>query len=289
VTTKQHFENIIAYHQKEGNWTTNIKSEAKKEKMEFATVSEALKYETASQAIKGINDLKLVGGIELVFKYKEKEMPVEPENIWWLPWQDELRIELQGEADERRFIWYYDQPGDSGKSVFAEHALAYWKNTVVLTTVNSRDVATIIDAVQKRGVEIKTIIVDLSRSNKKELMKPELYRALEELKNGVMTITKYEGGTIHLNRTHIVVFSNSEPMREMAVKQTVRYDDGLCGIKYDMEPTISTDRWDIRTLGPVTHPKFPEKTVGVIHREVAPRKYIHLVPEGYVKPGLQRK
>jgi hypothetical protein len=306
VTSAAHWDNILTYHTKEPvTFKTNRVSQPKKKKTqpkvikgvsstgvnfsENPTVTDVLSYNTAGEALRGINDLKLVGGILAAFEYKERIMPVEPDNVWWLPWQAELRIELQGESDDRRFIWYYDKPGDSGKSLFAEHAQAYWSNTLVLTTVNSRDVATILEAVLKKGANIEIIIIDLSRSNKKEINKPALYAALEQLKNGLVTATKYRGGTIVIPRAHIVVFSNTMPLKEMAVKKSVVQDDGMHTIEYVMEPTVSEDRWDIRTLGLVDDPRTNEKSIGVLHRELAPRKYAHKIPDGYVKPGLQRK
>lgn len=305
VTSVAHWDNILTYHTKQPvTFKTNRVQGPKPKKprtkakagagggsnfADIPTVTDVMSYKTAGEALRGINDIKLVGGIIAAFQYKDRVMPVEPENIWWLPWQGELYEELKGEPDERRFVWYYDKPGDSGKSVFAEHAQTYWKDALVLTTVSSRDVATILEAVIKKGANIRTIIVDLSRSNKKVINKPALYTALEELKNGLVTATKYVGGTITLPRTHIVVFSNNMPLKEMAITKIEKGDDGIPYTTYIMEPTISEDRWDIRTLGLVDDPRTGEKSVGVVHRELAPRKYVHKVPEGYVKPGLQKK
>ena len=299
-TTKEHWDNILKYHTKQPTtFRTNriheekskkTKTKSNMDKLEFATVSDIQGYDNIGEAVKGLNDPKQIGAIELAFKYKEKDYGPEPKNVWWLPWQAELRKELLEAPDDRRFIWYYDQLGDSGKSIFAEHMQVYWKNALVLTSINTRDTATILQTIQNRGIDIEIIIVDLSRSCMKEIEKDEIYKGLEMFKNGLMTAQKYIGGTIVLKNLHVVVFSNALPFKQLPKKELIVGDDNVVqGYRKVMVDTVSSDRWDIRTLGAVSHPDFEDKTIGVINRYVGERKYQHKIPEGFVKPGLPRK
>lgn len=297
ITTKEHWDNILKYHQKDAkkfftnrNERPDKSKQKKKTKADDATVEDIHKFDNPGEAVRELNDAKQIGAIELAFKYKEKDYGPEPENVWWLPWQADLRKELQGTSDDRRFIWYYDPVGDSGKSIFAEHLQVYWKNALVLTNVNTRDAATILQTIQNRGTNIEIIIVDLSRSCMKAIQKDELYTGLETFKNRVITAQKYTGGTIVLKRMHVVVFSNSLPLKQLPKKELVVGDDNVVqGYRKVMADTVSSDRWDIRTLGEIDHEGYEGKTVGVIRRELGERKFQHKVPEGYVKPGLASK
>jgi hypothetical protein len=297
IATKEHWDNILKYHQKDAKkFFTNRNPEKSKPKLknktkaDDATVEDIQKFDNPGQAVRELNDPKQIGAIELSFRYKEKDYGPEPEKVWWLPWQADLLKELKGSPDDRRFIWYYDQIGDSGKSIFAEHLEVYWKNALILTSVNTRDTATILQSISNKGTNIEVVIVDLTRSQLKEIQKDELYKGLEMFKNGVVTAQKYIGGTIVLKPMHVVVFSNSPPFRQLPKTEYIVGDDGtIQGKKKVMVDTVSADRWDIRTLGSITHPDYEGETVGVVNRYLGERKYQHKVPEGFVKPGLPRK
>lgn len=70
--------------------------------------------------------------------------------------------------------------------------------------------------------ELRVVFFDIPRSQTNVS-----YRAIEQVKNGVITSTKYESQTLILTIPHVVIFANWPPKREM----------------------LSEDRWDIRVLG----------------------------------------
>lgn len=292
VKTNAHVVNILNYHKKEGKCETNItkmpviKANAKSQSDETdVTVTNALKYENVSEAMTGVNNLKLVASIELAFKYKRMDFGPEPTNTYWRKWQKELLAELEGPAHRRKILWYHDPTGDSGKSVLAEHLFIHRKDVLVLTHATPRDAATTIQTAQQMGLVLKTIILDLTRSDAKYIASAELYRALEEFKNGLITSTKYVGKTTALGRLHVVVFSNHRPCKKIPVKEHIMDDNDACvGSRKIMIDTMSKDKWDIRTLGTVTQ-KDNRVVWDVVNRESyeSPEEEI---PEGYVMPGL---
>jgi hypothetical protein len=71
--------------------------------------------------------------------------------------------------------------------------------------------------------EVNTLIIDLPRANEGKLA----YSAVEDIKNGYITNTKYETGQKIFNAPHIMVFANQEP--------------------YDLSQ-VSRDRWSIHLI-----------------------------------------
>lgn len=131
-------------------------------------------------------------------------------------WQKEILYIIRNEKpNDRKVNWFVDYEGGKGKSQFCKflffHKLANIikggkasdiKN-LLLTSKNSRD-----------------IIFDFSRSTENEYVS---YTCIEELKDGYLYSTKYEGGCKLIATPHIFVFSNFEPKREK----------------------LSSDRWNI--------------------------------------------
>ena len=287
-----HWDNIIMYHRKEGKWETNLMETSKpkgrkgKNNIETATVESVLQYNSAAEAVRGVNDVKLIGGVELAFRYKVTDFGPEPTNIWFRAWQRELREEILGTIPhKRRIIWYYDELGASGKSVMAEHAFIYWKDAVVLTSINERDAATVFQSHLNKGLKINIVIIDLSRSDYNILRDPETYKALEKFKNGVFTVTKYQSVTINTGINHVVVFANQKPCQKLPVKKPVFNDnEEKIGITFEEIPVMSKDKWDIRYLEPITTDDL--KTDYVVSKREYTEDVVDKIPEGYVMPGL---
>jgi len=171
IASKEHWINVLKYHMKQpvtfktnrviGTDCSKKKSRNQSDTFEIATVETALSYKNAKEAIRGLNDIKLIGGIELAFKYKDEDHGPEATNIYWLPWQKKLKDEIFGKPHNRRIIWYCDLAGNSGKSLFAEHAQVYWKNVLVLSYANPREATMAFHTAKQKGYDINTVIIDL--------------------------------------------------------------------------------------------------------------------------------
>lgn len=141
-------------------------------------------------------------------------------------WQTELEKELLGKPEKRKIIWYVDIIGGSGKTEFGKYMHANYPNKFITTKDlgTSRDASTIIKNEIENGWEQQGVIIDLPRTV--EDHDKRIYTFIEDIKDGMLTATKYEGGIIHYNKPHVVIFANWEP----------RYE------------ALSFDRWDVRFL-----------------------------------------
>lgn len=143
-------------------------------------------------------------------------------NIELLSWQQKLYDELQQEADDRKVIWYSDPIGGTGKTTFAKY-MANEGALVISGAHTMRDIATLIDGHLKDRPDMTICIINLTRT---EEDKEYVYKMIEQIKDGLITASKYQGKTLTFNSPHVVIFANWPPRRE----------------------TLSADRWVIRTI-----------------------------------------
>lgn len=129
-------------------------------------------------------------------------------------WQKDLESELMKEPDDRKIIWYYDEEGGMGKTQFSKY-MASKHGAVIITSGKVADIAYII----KQNIP-KIIIFNISRTSEDYFN----YQALENVKDGLITSTKYDSSTLIFDSPHVVVMSNFMPN----------------------ENALSKDRWEIR-------------------------------------------
>lgn len=111
-------------------------------------------------------------------------------------WQKEVLEILQCPADDRTIIWVYDPFGNSGKTYLSRHLVdahgAFYTNG-------------------GKGADIcfqyeyqKIVIFDYVRDSADFVN----YGVIEQLKNGILTSSKYESCTKRFNHPHVIVFAN---------------------------------------------------------------------------------
>lgn len=85
----------------------------------------------------------------------------------------------------------------------------------VFTYAAAPDLLFLVAQLQNKGCYRQTAwslhIVNLSKSKPKQIGSSDLYSALEGIKDGMFTSTKYTPQTILMNPCHIIVFSNDLP------------------------------------------------------------------------------
>lgn len=153
---------------------------------------------------------------ETGLKKETENIKQERHSLLLRTWQHKLIVDLQGEPDARKIIWYVDFVGNTGKS---------WLTKTILAGGDS------IAFENSRGLDIKhayngqkIAIFDLTRSQESYFN----YGVLESIKNGVMFSSKYESQMKLFKQPHVVVFANWPP-------DTTK---------------LSEDRWDVRDLWP---------------------------------------
>jgi hypothetical protein len=128
---------------------------------------------------------------------------------------------LMGEVDDRGIIWI-KSIGGHGKSSFLKHMAAYY-GVFVCTDIDTYHLATTLEDSRKRGNPIKTVIINLPRS---ETPGVEFYKGLEQIKDGFMTSKKYKGKPIIFNVPNIIIFCNTDPYKQ----------------------ALTEDKWDCREI-----------------------------------------
>lgn len=123
------------------------------------------------------------------------------------PWQEECRDILLTEPDDRHVYWNWDMHGNIGKSAFCKY-MAYHHNTLVIQGGKLADIMNII--FNRDMDQCDSIIIDIPRINQNKVS----YASIENIKNGMITNTKYETGVKMFNPPHVMVFANFPPEME---------------------------------------------------------------------------
>lgn len=141
------------------------------------------------------------------------------------PFQQELVNMSMQAPNDRKIVFIYDQGGDTGKTKLVKYMVAKY-NAIFCTGGRYEDMAYIIASAQKNGRDLNlpfTFILNVPREVSSDHIS---YKALEAIKDGLLTSPKYESCSIVFNSPHVWVFSNSPPNLDK----------------------LSQDRWEIYTI-----------------------------------------
>ena len=160
----------------------------------------------------------------------DDHVDLKPEFTTFRRWQKILDLELDIEPHPRKIIWIYDKEGDAGKSSYADHKEYLEPNKVVTLEFLSgiKDMNQLINTKFNSGNKCNKIFIMLEQSDTKIIRDKDstLYKYIASLKNGKITVAKWETNTKKFSKPHVVVMSNHFP--------------NLKG--------LSTNKWDIRCL-----------------------------------------
>ena len=122
-----------------------------------------------------------------------------------LPWQEKCLLICDSEPDFRTVHWIWEDTGNVGKSQFSRLLCSRGK-TLVVRGGSCTDLMFIVMS-HKDLSEITTVVWDLPRENEGRVS----WNAIEQLKDGLITSTKYESGCLLLPPMNVVIFSNYLP------------------------------------------------------------------------------
>jgi len=155
-------------------------------------------------------DFRKTGDLSLLFSnfYKppRKLKLLNPDHFY--PWQKDLLTLSKTEPDDRSIIWIYDPITSKGKTSFTKYMFSN-EGAVVFTGGTREDIACVLADSQENGKDlnqITTMIFNFSMEQDKIS-----YIALEQLKDGLITNTKYHSLTLSFNNPHLFIFSNFLP------------------------------------------------------------------------------
>lgn len=132
------------------------------------------------------------------------------------PWQASVCEIIDHEfafQNDRTINWIYDKEGQAGKTQFCKYVWTKYKQTMIVTGGAYKDIACVLNGCEDEGRfdlnDDTVILFNIPRDADDNGMIS--YKALESLKDGLMTSTKYESNTKVFNSPVVWVFSNNLP------------------------------------------------------------------------------
>ena len=147
------------------------------------------------------------------------------------PWQKDAFTLFESTTD-RNIIWIYGARGNIGKSWFQNYVESYFGYQRVFRSdlrIKHRDTCNIL---MKRGLtSIDIFLFNDSRSTKGEEM--NIYRVLEDIKDGAATTSKYNNKVIKFKTPNtVMIFSNKQPnLKSLSKDRWEVYTPTLEGLK----------------------------------------------------------
>lgn len=136
---------------------------------------------------------------------------ISKENFY--PWQKSLFEVVTGEPDDRSINWIYESTGNVGKSAFCRYLGIH--HDAIIVSGKAADVKYMLfKYYEKHGCGPNIILYDIPRCNENYVS----WQALESIKNGNISSTKYESECFFINPPHILCFSNFAPNIEKLSK-----------------------------------------------------------------------
>lgn len=125
-----------------------------------------------------------------------------------LPWQETIYNKIKQEPDDRCVNWIFDIIGNNGKTQFCKW-LDLQSQCICITGGGVKDIACNIALRKKEGMDLNnntTVLFNFQKSSENIS-----YNAIESVKDGFITSSKYESSTLNFNCPHVVIFSNDLP------------------------------------------------------------------------------
>lgn len=143
----------------------------------------------------------------------------------WQDWQIDIDQICQTVPDDRAVYWYWSINGKTGKSTMVKYLMLKYKAALIVSGKYS-DICNLMFK-----TDTKIVCFDLPRNNGNQIS----YSAIESIKNGMISNTKYETGFKVFDPPHVFVFANAPPDEKM----------------------LSEDRWHIKCIDIIPFP-IPE-------------------------------
>lgn len=125
-----------------------------------------------------------------------------------LPWQQELKQELQALPERRKILWYYNESGEYGKTEFCRHMLCFDKNFTWVACGEHKDIAQSVGTVLEANPDLNKVAFTFGRAVRPSHVP---YESIEQIKDGLFFAPKYKSRPFIMAPPHVVIFANMKP------------------------------------------------------------------------------
>jgi hypothetical protein len=202
VTNKTHWDRCCNYLAKEDPECSHLKKE-------INIVEATWNAETKTDALRSLcKKPSDVGGISQLYDMKPsaKLDLLKPDRPWSLNLLNYLE---SNPPDDRHIIWVYDQFGESGKTKLVKYLCNEFplKYHFSRGAASNKDTSFQITTALKSGWNQHCFFFDFPR----DMENKNFYESLENIKDGMITSSKYLSHSAIFNSPHIVVMANFPP------------------------------------------------------------------------------
>lgn len=156
---------------------------------------------------------------------REIECPIKSVEDMY-PWQKQMYDLIMQKPDDRRVWWIANTEGCKGKTQFIKYMML--KDPKKVLWCNGSGKSSDILHVLLRQMETwrgDTIIMNLARSVSSASELTQVYTVIENIKDGMIFDTKYEGGMMLMPNLHVIVMSNVYPnLNSLTADRWMIYD-----------------------------------------------------------------
>lgn len=202
------------------------------EKPIAVTIWESKSYEDALLLAKRPGEAT---GIKLIWEAKPKEKRIRKEFVF-RPWQKEIFDILQKKPNNRSIMWIRDLIGGAGKSEFTKWMHEEKHGLLLRQFGKLSDISSTIAAAVEGDWNQRIVMADLPRKFEER----EVYTALEYIKDGSVTTSKWVGKTVTFDSPHVLVTANFWPdLTSMSLDRWILFD-----LSYDKQ----TETYNIKKV-----------------------------------------
>lgn len=211
IATAAHWKNCLEYLGKQDRENVHLRGNSSRDSSQGKSFAEQVwEQPTIQSALIVFGNKVNVNSIVKYYEYRPK-VP-QQRKLSHFTWQNELIARLvTQEPDDRTIQWYSDKKGGAGKTELCTYLHCMYPTQFWLLTEfrTMSDIATVLFNACKTGWDGHAVLLDVPRQMRDFDV---VYTAIETIKNGILTVSKYQSQLLTLpKRPHVVVLSNSLP------------------------------------------------------------------------------
>lgn len=198
TTGTPHLQGMIYF--KNGKSFTELKKLHRRWNLERTKcVKGSLSYCSMDDKLKPPNGRTFIKGFKIPKKLKLLD------EAQFYPWQIKVSNMIKEEPDDRSIIWIYETSGCEGKTSLIKYLLNTYKESAYYVSGGRANDITF--QIVENEQDIHLFLMNIPRNNEGFIS----YNGIEQVKDGLVSTSKYKGGFELFNPPHVIVMCNFYP------------------------------------------------------------------------------